>query len=229
MKKIIIAIDGTSSTGKSSVAKKLAEELNYTYIDTGAMYRAIALLAMRGNAISDDNVIDEVKLQELLSNAEVKFIVNPDTHHSDMFLNGENVERQIRSMEVSSKVSPIAAIPFVRQKMVALQQAMGKEGGIVMDGRDIGTVVFPQAEMKVFMTASPEVRAMRRFRELQAKGMPAPYEEILKNVQERDYIDSHRDVAPLKQAEDAYLLDNSNMVFGEEIPILMKLYNQKVK
>ncbi len=226
MKKIIIAIDGTSSTGKSSIAKRLAAAIGYTYIDTGAMYRAVTLLALRHDIFSPDNRIDEEKLRTILKDATIHFQSNPKDNHSDTYLNGENVEKEIRNMEVSSHVSLIAALPFVRQKLVSQQQEMGKKGGVVMDGRDIGTVVFPHAELKIFMTASPEIRAQRRFKELQEKGMPASYEEILQNVQERDYIDSHRSTSPLRQADDAFLLDNSHLSFDEEMEILLKEYEK---
>ena len=226
MKKIIIAIDGTSSTGKSSIAKRLAAAIGYTYIDTGAMYRAVTLLALRHNIFSPDNRIDEEKLRTILEDATIHFQSNPENNHSDTHLNGENVEKEIRNMEVSSHVSLIAALPFVRQKLVSQQQEMGKKGGVVMDGRDIGTVVFPHAELKIFMTASPEIRAQRRFKELQEKGMPASYEEILQNIQERDYIDSHRSTSPLRQADDAFLLDNSHLSFDEEMEILLKEYEK---
>ena len=228
MKKIIIAIDGTSSTGKSSIAKKLAKHIGYTYIDTGAMYRAVTLLALRHDIIRQDGSIDEAHLETLLQKTTLSFGRNEESGQSEIYLNGENVEREIRGMEVSSHVSPIAAIPFVREALVVQQQAMGKSGGIVMDGRDIGTVVFPDAEMKIFMTATPEVRAQRRFKELQEKNMPATYDDILKNVKERDYIDSHRTVAPLRQAEDAYLMDNSDMTFEEEMDVLINMFKDKV-
>lgn len=228
MKKIIIAIDGTSSTGKSSIAKKLAKHIGYTYIDTGAMYRAVTLLALRHDIIRQDGSIDEAHLETLLQKATLSFGRNEESGQSEIYLNGENVEREIRGMEVSSHVSPIAAIPFVREALVVQQQAMGKSGGIVMDGRDIGTVVFPDAEMKIFMTATPEVRAQRRFKELQEKNMPATYDDILKNVKERDYIDSHRTVAPLRQADDAYLMDNSDMTFEEEMDVLINMFKDKV-
>ena len=229
MKKIIIAIDGTSSTGKSSIAKKLANKIGYTYIDTGAMYRAVTFLALKNGVFRPDGSIDENTLDSLLGKAKIEFRRNEATSHSDMYLNGENIERDIRGMEVSSHVSPIAAIPFVRRQLVLTKQTMGKAGGIVMDGRDIGTVVFPQAEMKIFMTASPEVRAQRRYKELQEKGMPASYDEILKNIHDRDYIDSHRSVSPLKQADDAYLMDNSDMTFDEEMDVLLKIFNDKAR
>ena len=229
VKKIIIAIDGTSSTGKSSIAKKLASKIGYTYIDTGAMYRAVTFLALKNGVFRPDGSIDENTLDSLLGKAKIEFRRNEATSHSDMYLNGENIERDIRGMEVSSHVSPIAAIPFVRRQLVLQQQAMGKAGGIVMDGRDIGTVVFPQAEMKIFITASPEVRAQRRYKELQEKGIPASYDEILKNIHDRDYIDSHRSVSPLKQADDAYLMDNSDMTFDEEMDVLLKIFNDKAR
>ncbi len=226
-KPIIIALDGTSSTGKSSIARRLAARLGYTYIDTGAMYRAVTLLAIRGGAFAADGSIDEPLLARLLDEAEISFHLNTETDHSDIYLNQENVEREIRTMEVSSRVSPIAAIPFVRKALVAQQQAMGRHKAIVMDGRDIGTTVFPDAEMKVFMTASPEVRAQRRYDELQAKGIPATYEEVLRNVQERDYIDSHRATSPLRPADDAVILDNSHMTMDEEMDFLLDLYRQR--
>ncbi|MBP3774597.1 MAG: (d)CMP kinase [Bacteroidaceae bacterium] len=227
MKRIIIAIDGTSSTGKSSIARQLAERVGYTYIDTGAMYRAVTLLAMQGGAFSDDGRIDEARLQGLLEKATIQFRANPRTGRAETFLNDENVEQEIRSMQVSSHVSPIAALPFVRKALVTQQQKMGHGGGIVMDGRDIGTTVFPQAEMKIFMTASPEVRARRRFLELQEKGMDTPYEEVLKNVQERDHIDTHRATSPLRKADDALLLDNSNMTMEEEMDVLLRIFQEK--
>lgn len=216
MKKITIAIDGHSSCGKSTMAKQLAKELGYIYVDTGAMYRTVALYAMQHGLISADKVVDTESLREQMPQINVSFRFNAETGRPDAYLNGELVENKIRTIEVSNSVSPIAAIPFVREAMVAQQRAMGKEKGIVMDGRDIGTTVFPDAELKVFVTASAEVRAQRRYDELQQKGMPADYDEILKNVQERDYIDSHREVSPLRQAPDALLLDNSNMTIPEQ-------------
>ena len=227
MKKIIIAIDGTSSTGKSSIAKKLAAALGYTYIDTGAMYRAITLQALRNQVFGESDQVDEEKLREIMGNTTIAFLCDEKTGNACTFLNGENVEKEIRNMEVSSHVSPIAAIPFVREELVAQQQAMGRNGGIVMDGRDIGTVVFPQAEMKIFMTATPEIRAQRRFKELQEKGMPAAYEDILKNVQERDYLDTHRTISPLRPADDAFILDNSHLSFEEEMDILLEEFKKR--
>lgn len=216
MRKITIAIDGHSSCGKSTMAKQLAKNLGYIYVDTGAMYRMVALYAMEHGLISDDNQINEAELKNQIPEIGISFKFNAETGRPDAYLNGVLVEDKIRSIEVSNRVSPIAAIPFVREKMVDIQREMGKEKGIVMDGRDIGTTVFPDAELKIFVTASAEVRAQRRYKELQEKGMPADFDEILKNVQERDYIDSHREVSPLRQAEDAILLDNSNMTIDEQ-------------
>ena len=216
MKKIIVAIDGHSSCGKSTMAKALARQLGYIYVDTGAMYRAVTLFALQHQLFNADGTVKAEELQSMMSQVQVSFVLNEDTHLPETHLNGVSVEREIRTMEVSSHVSPIAALPVVREAMVAQQREMGKQKGIVMDGRDIGTTVFPHAELKVFVTASAEIRAQRRFKELQEKGMDANYEAILKNVQERDYIDSHREVSPLCQAEDAILLDNSNMSISNQ-------------
>ena len=228
MKKITIAIDGHSSCGKSTMAKDLAREVGYVYVDTGAMYRSVTLFALR-NGLFKEQEIDVEGLQKRMPEINISFKFNPETGRPDTYLNGELVEQEIRSMEVSSHVSPIAAIGFVREAMVAQQQQMGRDGGVVMDGRDIGTVVFPNAELKVFVTASAEVRAQRRFDELKAKGMPADYEDILKNVQERDYIDSHREVSPLRQADDALLLDNSNMTISEQKEWLLERFRETTK
>lgn len=216
MKKITIAIDGHSSCGKSTMAKQLAKQLGYIYVDTGAMYRAVTLYAMRNGLITEDNNIDSDGLRNRIPQIAISFKFNETTGRPDTYLNGERVEDEIRGIEVSNHVSPVAAIPFVRRAMVDMQREMGKEKGIVMDGRDIGTTVFPDAELKVFVTASAEVRAKRRYDELSQKGMPADYEELLKNVQERDYIDSHREVSPLRPAEDAVILDNSDMTIPEQ-------------
>ena len=220
MKKIIIAIDGYSSCGKSTMAKQLAKRLGYVYIDTGAMYRAVTLFALQNGFIAKDK-IDTESLHQALDTCHITFRMNeqgnPETH-----LNGENVESEIRSLRVSSNVSPIATLPFVREHLVAQQQLMGREKGIVMDGRDIGTVVFPDAELKIFVTASAEVRAKRRYDELQAKGQNVSFDEILKNVQERDYIDSHREVSPLRKADDAIEFDNSHMTLEEQDEWLMQ-------
>lgn len=211
MSKIIIAIDGHSSCGKSTMAKALAQQVGYIYVDSGAMYRAVTLFALRHQLFNADGSVKAEQLQSRMSEVKVHFKLDPDTNLPVTYLNEERVEDEIRTLEVSQHVSPIAALPFVREAMTAAQQAMGEEKGIVMDGRDIGTAVFPNAELKIFVTASAEVRAQRRYDELQTKGLPASYDDILKNVQERDYIDSHREVSPLRQAEDALVLDNSQL------------------
>lgn len=229
MKKITIAIDGHSSCGKSTMAKDLAKKIGYVYVDTGAMYRAVTLFALRNNLFEEDGAVKVDELEKRMDEIKISFNFNTETQRPDTYLNGELVEKEIRGMEVSNHVSPIAAIGFVREAMVAQQQRMGKKGGIVMDGRDIGTVVFPNAELKVFVTATAEVRAQRRYDELKGKGQEADYEEILKNVQERDYIDSHREVSPLRQAEDALLLDNSNMTIPEQNEWLLKQYELRVQ
>ncbi len=210
MKKITIAIDGHSSCGKSTMAKDLAKDVGYIYVDTGAMYRTVTLFCMQNNLIKDGKV-DEEELRKVISDIKIDL---------------RNLDPQIRSIEVSNNVSLVAAIPFVREEMVERQRLMGKDKGVVMDGRDIGTTVFPDAELKVFVTASAEVRAKRRYDELQAKGMPADYDDILKNVQERDYIDSHREVSPLRQAPDAILLDNSQMTIPEQKEWLMAQFRK---
>ena len=222
MKKITIAIDGYSSCGKSTMAKSLAKKLGYVYVDTGAMYRSVTLFAIRHQLFNEDGSVKTEELRQLMPEIHISFKLNEQTGLPDTYLNGEFVEREIRGMEVSSHVSPIAAIPFVREALVKQQQAMGREKGVVMDGRDIGTVVFPDAELKIFVTASPEVRAQRRYDELQAKGQPADYADILKNVQQRDYIDTHRETSPLRQAPDALVLDNSHMTIAEQDEWLMK-------
>ena len=228
MKKITIAIDGFSSCGKSTMAKDLARRIGYVYVDTGAMYRAVTLFALRNQLFNEDGSVKTEELESRMEEISISFKFNSETQKPDTYLNGELVEKEIRSLEVSNHVSPIAAVPFVRTAMVAQQQAMGQEGGIVMDGRDIGTTVFPDAELKIFVTASAEVRAQRRYDELVAKGMPEPFEDILKNVQERDYIDSHREVSPLKQADDAILLDNSNMTIPEQNEWIMEQYERVI-
>jgi cytidylate kinase len=229
MKKITIAIDGHSSCGKSTMAKDLAREVGYIYVDTGAMYRSVTLYALRHQLFREDGSIKADELQARMSDIHITFVLNPATGRPDTYLNNVRVEDDIRSLEVSNHVSPVAALPFVRTAMVALQQQMGRDKGVVMDGRDIGTVVFPDAELKIFVTASAEVRAQRRYDELKAKGMPADYADILKNVQERDYIDSHREVSPLRQADDAILLDNSNMTIAEQKQWLMEQFKLKVE
>ena len=221
MKKITIAIDGHSSCGKSTMAKELARQLGYVYVDTGAMYRTVTLFAMRHNLFLADGEVDTDALRKCMPEIEVSFRFNEETGRPDAYLNGECVEKVIRSIEVSNHVSKVAAIPFVCKAMVDQQRRMGAEKGIVMDGRDIGTTVFPVAELKIFVTASSKVRAQRRYDELKEKGMPADFDEILKNVEERDYIDSHREVSPLRQAPDALLLDNSEMTIPEQNAWLM--------
>jgi cytidylate kinase len=234
MKKITIAIDGHSSCGKSTMAKDLARKVGYIYVDTGAMYRAVTLYALQHGIFDENDQIDEESLKEKMPEINISFQLNAETGRPDTYLNHVCVEQDIRTMEVSNHVSPIAALPFVREALVAQQQKMGEEKGIVMDGRDIGTVVFPHAELKVFVTASARVRAQRRYDELigkaktQAERDALNLEEILKNVEERDYIDSHREVAPLRQAEDALVLDNSNLTREEQSAWLLERYKERV-
>ncbi len=227
MKKITIAIDGHSSCGKSTMAKDLAREVGYVYVDTGAMYRSVTLYALQHNLFNEDGSVKTTELEQEMPNIQISFKFNPSTGRPDTYLNNVRVEDEIRSLEVSSHVSPIAAVGFVRTAMVAQQQQMGQNKGVVMDGRDIGTTVFPDAELKIFVTASAEVRAQRRYDELKAKGMPADYDDILKNVQERDYIDSHREVSPLRKADDAIELDNSNMTIAEQKQWLLDRFNER--
>jgi cytidylate kinase len=227
MKKITIAIDGHSSCGKSTMAKELARRVGYIYVDTGAMYRSVTLYALRNGLIREDRSIDTEELERRIPDIHISFQLNAETGRPDTYLNGECVENEIRTIEVSNHVSPIAALPFVRTAMVALQQQMGKNKGVVMDGRDIGTTVFPDAELKIFVTASAQVRAQRRYDELQQKGMPADFDEILKNVEERDYIDSHREVSPLRKADDALELDNSYMTIPEQNEWLMARFTER--
>ena len=227
LKKITIAIDGFSSTGKSTVAKMLAKELEYVYVDTGAMYRAVTLYAMRKLFIKDGHFDKEGLIRHLFM-VSVKFQMNAETGIADVYLNGENVEREIRTLEVSNFVSQIAAIPEVRKLMVQKQHEMGKEKGIVMDGRDIGTVVFPDAELKVFMTASADERARRRYEELKAKGDEVSYEAVLENVQKRDELDTSREDSPLVQAEDAILLDNTHTNIEDQFHILLQLTKDRI-
>ena len=227
-KKITIAIDGFSSTGKSTLAKQLAKHLGYIYVDTGAMYRAVALFAMQNDFISV-NSLDKIGLINSLKNIILEFKFNPDLGFAEMYLNGQNVEKEIRTIEVSGFVSKVAEISEVRSKLVEQQQEMGKNKAIVMDGRDIGTVVFPDAELKIFMTASAATRAQRRFDELQQKGDLVTYEEVLKNVEERDYIDTHREDSPLVMAEDAVEIDNSHLTREEQFEAVLDLVNAIVK
>lgn len=235
MKKITIAIDGHSSCGKSTMAKDLARELGYVYVDTGAMYRSVTLYALRNGLIEGQTVNErQLKADVYANKIRVSFRFNAEAGRPDTYLNGELVEQEIRQMEVSNRVSIIAALPFVRAMLTSQQQEMGKDKGIVMDGRDIGTAVFPDAELKLFVTASAEVRAQRRYDELHGKAKTEEernavnYDEILNNVKERDYLDSHREVAPLRQAEDAVVLDNSNMTIAEQKEWLLKLTQDRV-
>lgn len=227
MKKIIIAIDGYSSCGKSTMAKDLARHIGYVYVDTGAMYRAVTLYAMRHHLFNANGSVQAGRLRQLLPGVEVSFRLDKTTGMPVTLLDGQPVESEIRSLEVSAHVSTVAALPFVREAMVAQQQRMGEDKGIVMDGRDIGTTVFPQAELKVFVTASSDVRARRRFDELKAKGMPASLEDIKRNVEQRDYADTHRPVSPLRKAPDAIVLDNTNMTVDEQNQWLMQRYEEK--
>ena len=223
-KKIIIAIDGYSSSGKSTMAKKLAADLGYRYIDSGAMYRAVTLFAMEHGMIAPDGTVDEAALSEAVDGIHIDFAVTPEGQHT--LLNGKDVEHLIRSLDVSNHVSPVAAIHSVRKALTDRQQRFGVEKGIVMDGRDIGTTVFPKAEMKVFVTASPEKRAHRRYLELQQNGTPSSYEDVLANVIERDHIDETRKESPLRKADDAVVLDNSDMSLPQQEEWLMNLFNK---
>ena len=224
MKKITIAIDGFSSCGKSTMAKDLAREVGYIYIDSGAMYRAVTLYSIE-NGIFDGDIIDTEKLKKEIGNIHISFRLNKEGR-PETYLNDVNVEDKIRSRSVSSKVSPISALDFVRKEMVAQQQSMGAKKGIVMDGRDIGTTVFPNAELKIFVTATPEIRARRRYDELKAKGQEASFDEILENVKQRDYIDQHRDVSPLRKADDALLLDNTDLTIAQQKEWLFDQFNK---
>jgi len=229
-KELIIAVDGHSSCGKSTLAKDIAKHFQYRYIDTGAMYRAVTLYAINEKIISEGKIAEDL-LQSALNNKliSIEFKFNPENNKSETFLNGINVENNIRGIEVSSFVSPIAVIPFVRHELVNQQREMGKEGGIVMDGRDIGTNVFPNADLKIFLTADAEIRAQRRYKELTEKGQDVEYEAILNNVKERDHIDSTRKTNPLKKADDAILIDNSNLSILEQTKIAIDLVNDVLK
>ena len=228
MKNIIVAIDGHSSCGKSTMAKALARRVGYIYVDTGAMYRAVALFALRHGLLLPDGSVDAEALRRHMGEVEISFRLNPETRLPETCLCGEVVEQDIRTLQVSNLVSPVAAIPFVREALTLQQQRMGEKKGIVMDGRDIGTAVFPDAELKIFVTASAEVRARRRYDELRAKGQDVDFDAILRNVEERDYIDSHRAMNPLRQAEDALVLDNSHMTPDEQDAWLMQRFQEKV-
>lgn len=225
---MVVAVDGYSSTGKSTVAKLVGKELGLVYIDTGAMYRAVTYFALKQELFNGD-FVDEVVLKDKLSQVSITFVPNAESGKNDTYLNGECVENEIRGMEVSNRVSIIAAIGFVREFLVAQQQAMGRVGNVIMDGRDIGTVVFPNAEVKFFMTASPQVRALRRYEELKAKGDNVTYEEVEKNVINRDYIDSHRSVSPLVQAPDAIVIDNGNMTIEQNVQFMVQTIKSKME
>jgi len=228
-KKIIIAIDGYSSSGKSTIAKATAKHLGYKYIDSGSMYRTVTLFALRNNLIDKKNsIVQEEKLKNILDTVHINFKINDLKKRQEIYLNNENVEDEIREMEVSNYVSFISKIKFVREKMVRIQQELGKEKGIVMDGRDIGTVVFPDAELKIFMNAKAEVRAERRYKELKEKGVVVSYEEILENVKSRDHIDETRDESPLRKASDAIELDNSSMSEDEQLQWILGLLEKKI-
>jgi cytidylate kinase len=221
-RKITIAIDGFSSTGKSTLAKQLAQRLGYLYVDSGAMYRAVTYFAMEHGYISREH-FDKDSLINALPSVKLEFQLNEETGSADMYLNGTNVEDEIRTIAVSNLVSRVAEISKVRKMLVQQQQQMGKEKGVVMDGRDIGTVVFPDAELKIFMTASPQTRAQRRYEELQQKGQPVSYDEVLKNVEERDRIDTHREDSPLLKAADAIEIDNSELDRNQQFDIVLDL------
>lgn len=226
-KKIVIAVDGFSSCGKSTMAKDLAKAIGYIYIDSGAMYRAVTLFALRRNLFLADGQVNEEQLRAELPEIRITFVLNQE-QRPETYLNGENVEKEIRGLEVSSRVSRIAALDFVRAELVHQQQLMGQEKGIIMDGRDIGTCVFPNAELKIFVTASAEIRAQRRYDELTAKGEKVNFEEILHNVQERDRIDMTRAVSPLRKADDALELDNSHLTPEQQKEWLLEQYNRVI-
>lgn len=228
MKKITIAIDGFSSSGKSTMAKQLAKKIGYVYVDSGAMYRATTLYAIRHGMTHKETGVDTEALIKALPLIHISFAITPEEAQHTI-LNGEDVEKEIRGMEVSGWVSPVAVIPEVRHYLVDLQQRYGKDKGIVMDGRDIGTTVFPDAEMKVFVQASPEVRAKRRYDELMEKGTPSDYEAVLANIKERDHIDTTRKESPLRKADDAFVLDNDNLSREEQMDVLVKLFEDKTR
>lgn len=227
MRKITIAIDGFSSTGKSTLAKQIANELGYVYVDTGAMYRAVTFYAMQNNLVSDAH-LDKKSLIDDLQNINLRFQFNSELGFAEMYLNDKNIEHEIRTLEVSQNVSKIAEISEVRAKLVEQQQEMGKDKGVVMDGRDIGTVVFPDAELKIFMTASAKTRAERRFNELLEKGQRVTFEDVLENVEQRDFIDTNREDSPLVQAEDAIVVDNSSLSKEEQFNLVLQLVNDKI-
>lgn len=227
-RKLVIAVDGHSSSGKSTLAKDFAAELEYAFIDTGAMYRAVTLAAIRTGVFVKNNEVDEILLKDIIDQIKIKFTYNKDLKKSQTYLNGELVEDEIRSMEVSNKVSYIAQIPFVRVKLVEMQREMGNESGVIMDGRDIGTVVFPNADIKLFVTADVEIRAKRRYNEMIANGLSVTLEDVIKNVRERDYIDENRDESPLKKAEDAIVLDTGKFTPKEQLDWLLEIVRVKL-
>lgn len=228
MKRIIVAIDGFSSCGKSTMAKDLAKSVGYAYVDSGAMYRSVTLYCQR-NGLITDGVVDEAALQACIDDIRIEFNFNEEKQRNETYLNGDNVEDEIRTLTVSNQVSIVSSIGFVRRAMVAIQQSYSKDRGIVMDGRDIGTVVFPDAELKIFLTASPEIRAQRRYDELKAKGMEEPFEDILENVKQRDYLDQTRTESPLRKAEDAVELDNGEMTIAEQREWLLNIFAERTK
>lgn len=228
MAKITIAIDGYSSCGKSTLAKALANHLNYIYVDSGAMYRAVTLHLMNTGLLKDGHFIRKQVINEL-NRIHIKFQYNIEQQKSETFLNGENVEKDIRTMEISRQVSAISAIPEVRSKLVGIQQTMGSEGGVVMDGRDIGTVVFPNADVKLFMTASNDIRAERRYLEMKEKGQDLTLDEVKKSIARRDHLDMNREISPLKKADDAIELDNSDLDEEQQFELALKIINDKVK
>lgn len=229
MKKINIAIDGVSSSGKSTMAKDLAKKIGYIYIDSGAMYRAVTLYCMQNDIINPDKTINEEKLQKHLPNIDIQFKLNPKTDRPDTYLNGKNVEKEIRGMEVSQLVSPVSAIGFLRKEMVKQQQKMSLNKGVVMDGRDIGTVVFPDAELKIFVSASPEIRAKRRIDELRMKGdNKTSYEEVLENITYRDHHDQNRKESPLRKADDAITLNNANFNIEQQLQWAIDMYYKTI-
>lgn len=228
MKRIIVAIDGFSSCGKSTMAKDLAKSVGYAYVDSGAMYRSVTLYCQR-NGLIQDGVVDEAALQSQIENIHIEFKFNEEKQRNETYLNGDNVEDEIRTLAVSNQVSIVSSIGFVRRAMVAIQQSYSKNRGIVMDGRDIGTVVFPDAELKIFLTASPEIRAQRRYDELKQKGMEEPFEDILENVKKRDYLDQTRAESPLRKAEDAVELDNGQMTIEEQREWLLNIFAERTK
>lgn len=228
-RKLVIAVDGYSSSGKSTLAKDFAAELEYAFIDTGAMYRTVALAAHRAGAFGEDNTIDEVVLKDIVDKITIKFTYNRELKKSQTFLDGELVEDEIRSMEISNKVSYVAQIPFVRTKLVDLQRKMGDEAGVIMDGRDIGTVVFPNADIKLFVTADVAIRAQRRYNELKAKGDVLTLQDVIDNVKERDYIDENRDESPLRKADDAIVLDTGKFTQREQLDWLLEIVKEKTQ